>query len=98
MYYLNDGIYTSFNETSPENEAAIYPLESTKNTNTFPSLFWGQSCSPTDKIRDNVMMPEVEEKELIVFEHMGAYKAAISTGFNGFEKSPHFYMVEEKYR
>ncbi|EDW32130.1 GL11482 [Drosophila persimilis] len=87
MYYLNDGVYGSFNcilydhqVVTPEHyldESAAFP--------EFKSLIWGPSCDALDKISEDLRLPNLNRGDLIGFPNMGAYTVPIASPFNGFE-------------
>lgn len=93
MYYLNDGVYGSFNctifdhwvvEPTPffddgEEAARATPREQLLTT------LWGPTCDSMDLIKKDIMLPEMETGEWIVFNEMGAYTIAAASTFNGFQ-------------
>lgn len=88
MYYLNDGIYGSFNciifdhaEVTP---APLLPEDSERDVHC--SSLWGPTCDSMDCILKNCYLPNMNVGEWIVFQDMGAYTLASASGFNGFEK------------
>lgn len=86
MYYINDGIYGSFNciifdyaivEPIPVNEKNVQP--------TFQSCIWGPTCDSFDCVVKRCELPLLEMGEWIYFENMGAYTMAAASTFNGFD-------------
>ena len=83
-YYLNDGVYGSFNciffdhavpEVCPFNE---------RDGPRYPSTIFGPTCDSLDKISDQVQLPELAIGEWCYVENFGAYTQASSSSFNGF--------------
>ncbi|XP_075166598.1 ornithine decarboxylase 1-like [Haematobia irritans] len=86
-YYLNDGTYGSFvlvmiapNHT----EIKHFVDEENSRVPKFKSILWGPTCDPADKIAENVLLPDLQCDDFIVFTNMGAYTIPVACGFNGF--------------
>jgi ornithine decarboxylase len=93
MYYINDGVYGSFNciifdyatvEPIPVNEKNEEP--------TIQSCIWGPTCDSLDCVVKTCQLPPLEIGDWIYFENMGAYTMAASSTFNGFEIAQIFYI------
>ncbi|RWS08554.1 ornithine decarboxylase 2-like protein, partial [Dinothrombium tinctorium] len=89
MYYINDGLYGSFSNTT-FGEDEVVPIPQIKDRpnrkrQTYHSVIWGPTCDALDCIRTKVMLPELDVGEWMTFEDMGAYTMALCTNFNGFE-------------
>ena len=85
IYYLNDGVYGSFNciyfdHTVP----TILPFNE-RDGGQFKSTIFGPTCDSIDLICENVMLPELAIGEWVYVEDFGAYTAASSSAFNGFK-------------
>lgn len=61
----------------------------------FNSIIWGPTCDALDKVCENVLMPEMEIDDLMLFENMGAYTIPIASPFNGFPLPILKYYVEK---
>lgn len=89
MYYLNDGVYGSFNcvlyEPTSFHPIPILEEEESKRPLTKCSL-WGPTCDSTDRIMEFCTLPRMEVGEWVVFENLGAYSLTSATTFNGFPK------------
>ncbi|CAJ1340932.1 unnamed protein product [Effrenium voratum] len=75
-YYLNDGLYGSFNciiydHVSVEPE----PLRSHEGPEV-PCALFGPTCDGFDVVLEKHTMPELEEGEWILWRNMGAYTSA----------------------
>jgi diaminopimelate decarboxylase len=93
VYYLNDGVYGSFNciyfdhaipEVCPFNE---------RNGPRYKSVIFGPTCDSIDKISDNVMLPELAIGEWCYIETFGAYTTAAASTFNGFQQTQVVYVI-----
>ncbi|RWS22383.1 Ornithine decarboxylase-like protein, partial [Leptotrombidium deliense] len=89
MYYINDGLYGSFSNTT-FGEDEVVPIPQIKENPyrkriMYHSVIWGPTCDALDCIRTKVMLPEMNVGEWMTFEDMGAYTMALCTKFNGIE-------------
>ncbi|XP_078050774.1 ornithine decarboxylase-like [Augochlora pura] len=90
-YYVNCGVYTSFIEELLELKARIpFPLDKPASDKTYSSSLWGPTCDSLDCILKQVMLPELEIGNWLIWRDMGAYSVAVCSSFNGF-KSPRIY-------
>eukprot|EP00127_Corallochytrium_limacisporum_P000645 Clim_evm44s22 gene=Clim_evmTU44s22 len=96
MYYLNDGVYASFNcilydhatvNPIPYSESALRTADS-----TFQSSLWGPTCDGLDCITKDTLLPELEVGDWLIFENMGAYTNAAGSAFNGFTLAASHYL------
>ncbi|XP_068145899.1 ornithine decarboxylase 1 [Drosophila tropicalis] len=87
MYYLNDGIYGSFNCILYDHQVvtAEHYLDSTEDLPQFKSLLFGPTCDALDMITDNLHLPNLKRGDLLGFPNMGAYTVPVASPFNGFE-------------
>lgn len=88
MYYLNDGVYGSFNCTVFDH-AIVEPVPLDQNLNDnvntlTNSTFWGPTCDSMDLIKKDVLINELQVGDWVVFREMGAYTIAAASNFNGF--------------
>jgi len=85
MYYINDGVYGSFNCILYDHQEVVpLPLHSHVGTKYCPSSVWGPTCDGLDKVCDNILLPEMNVGDWLVFEDMGAYTLPVASPFNGF--------------
>jgi diaminopimelate decarboxylase len=85
IYYLNDGIYGSFNCIYfDHNIPTILPFNE-RDGKLQKSIIFGPTCDSIDLIADNIMLPELAIGEWIYVENFGAYTVASSSWFNGFK-------------
>ncbi|KHJ47310.1 putative ornithine decarboxylase [Trichuris suis] len=98
MYYINDGVYGSFNCIMYDHQKPMgYSLKE-KQGKSYWSSIWGPTCDSLDLVVPCTKMSELEEGDLLVFENMGAYTLAASSEFNGFPR-PHlrFFIPRSDY-
>jgi len=106
MYYMNDGLYGSFN-------CVMYDHVNLSKTNkpfsldnswqvdgstlvsrdVYPCSLWGPTCDGLDCVMEDAHLPLLEEGDYICFKDMGAYTFAAGSRFNGF-KQPSMYFLE----
>lgn len=98
MYYINDGVYGSFNCILYDHVHPVgAPLKTTNPAplTYYPSAVWGPTCDSLDLVQPNVQLPEMLEGQWMVFENMGAYTFAAGSEFNGFPRPTCCYIVSE---
>ena len=98
MYYVNDGVYGSFNcilfdhaEVCGEVLTAACLDASAEDAPTFTSSIWGPTCDSMDCIQRDAALPELEVGDWLFYNDMGAYTSCAASTFNGFQRSLHFY-------
>lgn len=87
MYYLNDGVYGSFNCTIFDHWIVepIPFVQNAEHRDMLLTTLWGPTCDSMDLIKKDILLPELEIGEWIVFKEMGAYTIAAASTFNGFQ-------------
>ncbi|XP_071964347.1 ornithine decarboxylase-like [Antedon mediterranea] len=99
MYYVNDGVYGSFNCLLYDH-AVVEPITLTDHTDEleyFTSI-WGPSCDGLDRIIEHTTMAELQVGEWIIFKDMGAYTVCAGSEFNGFKRPVLYYVLPNKLR
>ncbi|QXO18819.1 MULTISPECIES: type III PLP-dependent enzyme [Vibrio] len=85
-YYLDDGVYGSFSGLIFDD--AQYPLVTLKQGDECaPSVLAGPTCDSIDVIAENIMLPKLDNGDLIIGRMMGAYTSATATDFNFFKRA-----------
>lgn len=85
-YYLDDGVYGSFSGNIFDH--GKYPLDAMNwQGERFPSVLAGPTCDSIDVIDEDIMLPKLNDGDLIVGRMMGAYTSATATEFNFFKKA-----------
>lgn len=98
MYYVNDGVYGSFN-CLVFDHATVHPEvlgAKGKDAVKFPSSIWGPSCDSLDCISKSVLLPKVDVGEWLYFRNMGAYTCSAASTFNGFNKPSKVYVISQR--
>ncbi|XP_019638975.1 PREDICTED: ornithine decarboxylase-like [Branchiostoma belcheri] len=96
MYYVNDGVYGSFNCLLYDHAAVTPSLMRSvdKEEALFSTSVWGPTCDGLDRIMEHCLLPELHVGDWILFEDMGAYTMAAASTFNGFSKPSCYYVVD----
>ena len=107
LYYINDGVYQSFNclffdhaKITSENIVPIR-LNKQKEINEqveeeeFISKIFGPTCDSLDMIVSNMHLPKLEIGDWISFPEFGAYTMAAASSFNGFMTDNIHYIWRE---
>ncbi|MHC6527839.1 type III PLP-dependent enzyme [Vibrio proteolyticus] len=93
-YYLDDGIYGSFSGLMFDD--AQYPLVTLKQGGELiPSVLSGPTCDSIDVIAEDVMLPKLDNGDLLIGRMMGAYTSATATDFNFFKRAQTVVFNEE---
>lgn len=96
MYYINDGVYGSFNCLLYDHQVVTpIPLKSGCGKIT-PSSIWGPTCDGLDLVVENMLLHEMDLGDWIIFEDMGAYTLPVASPFNGFP-IPKVHVVAEEH-
>src|SRR6202167_4572541 len=81
-YYVNDGVYHTYSGVIFDH--AQYHLKSFKKGPTQICSVFGPTCDALDTISLAEQLPDMELREFVYAQNIGAYSAASSTSFNGF--------------
>ncbi|EJD06788.1 ornithine decarboxylase [Fomitiporia mediterranea MF3/22] len=95
MYYINDGVYGSFNCILFDHQIVHPKVLSLGGSFHVPSSeplrtssVWGPTCDSIDCVCPVTQLPEsLSVGDWLVFENMGAYTVCAASQFNGFEVS-----------
>lgn len=95
MYYVNDGVYGSFNciffdHAHPK---PILHKKPSPDQLFYNSSLWGPTCDGLDQIAEHLQLPELQVGDWLLFDNMGAYTVAASSTFNGFQQSRIHYAM-----
>ena len=82
-YYLDDGVYHTFSGVIFDH--CQYHLKSFKKGPTQICSVFGPTCDALDTISLADELPDLVVCDLVYSENIGAYSAASSTHFNGFD-------------
>uniref|UniRef100_A0A8C7XHB2 ornithine decarboxylase n=1 Tax=Oryzias sinensis TaxID=183150 RepID=A0A8C7XHB2_9TELE len=95
MYYVNDGVYGSFNCILYDH-AHCYPVLHKKpkpDETMYSCSIWGPTCDGLDRIVEQCCLPDMQVGDWLVFKNMGAYTVAASSTFNGFQRPDIHYVM-----
>lgn len=96
MYYLNDGVYGSFNCIMFDHQSPVpHPLDADDMEEKFPASLWGPTCDSLDCISTNSLLPKLKIGDWLYFNNMGAYTSASATVFNGFKLTKKMYVCQQ---
>lgn len=90
-YYLNDGLYGSFNCVIYDHAEVFPELLKPKQGPSRKCCLFGPTCDGFDVIIKEHEMPELEEGDFIAWRDMGAYTSAAASKFNGFPGAQFWY-------
>ncbi|KAG2225069.1 hypothetical protein INT45_003269 [Circinella minor] len=102
MYYVNDGMYGSFNCILFDHQV-VHPKVLSRGGNltfddknddiaingderTFNSSIWGPTCDSIDCLAKEANLPVLNDGDWIYWENMGAYTICAASKFNGFKQ------------
>lgn len=107
MYFINDGVYGSFNCNLYDHKIAIpkFMKDVTVNQNPllnydddeYSSSIWGPTCDALDQVVPQLKVRKMTIGDIIYFENMGAYTMPIASAFNGFPLPKIDYFLEQEY-
>nr|AFK10799.1 ornithine decarboxylase [Callorhinchus milii] len=95
MYYVNDGVYGSFNCILFDH-AHVMPVllkRQKSDEKLYSNSIWGPTCDGLDRIVECCNLPELQVGDWMVFENMGAYTLAAASTFNGFQRPQIHYVM-----
>lgn len=96
MYYVNDGVYGSFNCLLYDHaEVKANLVNAPVNPMEFRCSVWGPTCDGLDQILKEAMLPELSVGDYINFPDMGAYTLCAGSTFNGMPRPDCFYHCSE---
>jgi len=92
-YYLNDGLYGSFNCIIYDHVTVKPELLEDRHgaVKELPCSIFGPTCDGFDVILEKYLMPELDEGDWLLWRNMGAYTSAAGSKFNGFPKAKNWY-------
>ena len=95
IYYLNDGVYGSFNCIYFDNKKpVILPFNERNEKTLYKSKIFGPTCDSIDLISKEIMLPELAIGEWVYVDNFGAYTTAASSSFNGFITTDYKYILK----
>lgn len=97
MYYINDGVYGSFNCVLYDHYVPT-PVLSGKNDadEKYTSSIWGPTCDGLDCIQTSIELPKFEIGEWMIWKNMGAYTISAAVQFNGLPFGKPMYFMSKQ--
>lgn len=100
MYYINDGVYGSFNCILYDH-AIVTPqpliIQERQVNKMQPASIWGPTCDGLDQVIQNCLLPPLDIGDWLVFEDMGAYTLPVASQFNGFPVPKVHAVIDENF-
>ncbi|TKR60701.1 hypothetical protein L596_027906 [Steinernema carpocapsae] len=97
MYYMNDGVYGSFNcifdHVHPSGDP-LFNVYGDEENALFPTTIWGPTCDGLDQVEVSTKMRRLAVGDWLYYRNMGAYTMAAASNFNGFEKPQVYYFLD----
>jgi len=87
IYYLNDGIYGSFNCVYFDHVKPIIMPYNEREGKRYESTVFGPTCDSIDIICESCQLPDLAIGEWVYVENFGAYTSAAASTFNGFQQT-----------
>ena len=99
IYYINDGIYGSFNCIFFDHQRPILiPIKNYVNCTLYKSQIFGNTCDSLDEITECVMLPELFIGDHLYVKNFGAYTtSAKSDNFNGYAVEKFEYIYDQEF-
>jgi len=101
-YYLNEGVYGSFNCIHYDHQKPVFEIisfshnpVSEKSKKCYNSTFFGPSCDSMDVIYKDVQFPELNVGDWLYVKNFGSYTCAPSSCFNGFRLTDFQYIYPD---
>lgn len=95
IYYLNDGIYGSFNCITYDHQHPVILPFNERDGKLLKSKIYGATCDSMDMIGENIMLPDLSIGEWVYVENFGSYTVASSSEFNGIQKPINKYIFRD---
>lgn len=98
MYYVNDGVYGSFNclmyDHADVNPSLVHDFDGDQ---LYTCSIWGPTCDGLDCIKQECLLPELDNGDWIIFKDMGAYTMCAASNFNGMPMPRCYYVAHETF-
>jgi len=98
MYYVNDGVYGSFNCVLYDHyipEAT--PLKKDISGEQYTCSIWGPTCEGLDCITSSTHLPKLTTDDWIIWKNMGAYTISGAVQFNGIPFGKPLYFMAKPF-
>lgn len=95
MYYVNDGVYGSFNCLLFDHAKVEVSTLQESEERPYSSSVWGPTCDGLDCILEDCPLPELRVGQWLFFRDMGAYTMSAASTFNGMPPPQKYYYCEQ---
>jgi ornithine decarboxylase len=96
MYYINDGIYGTFNAIIFDHKVFLVHYLKMKDENQkseqFKSVIFGPTCDSVDCIAHLIDLPLLNIGDVLWFPDVGSYTNACASNFNGFQTKKYVFI------
>ncbi|CAF3899678.1 unnamed protein product [Rotaria sp. Silwood2] len=98
MYYINDGVYGSFNCVLYDHYVPEpHLLANNESNDKFTSSIWGPTCDGLDCIHSSIKIPKLNIDDWILWKNMGAYTISAAVEFNGIPFGKPLYFMSKQF-
>lgn len=98
MYYINDGVYGSFNCVLYDHyvpEPCFFAKNESNEKHT--SSIWGPTCDGLDCIQSSIEIPKLSIGDWVLWKNMGAYTISGAVQFNGLPYGKPIYFMSKQF-
>jgi ornithine decarboxylase len=97
MYYINDGVYHSFNCLFYDHAVVTPILLGEQKETVYKSSIWGPTCDGLDCVVKEMLLPELPQGDFMAWRDMGAYTISGAVAFNGIPVPKCIYTVSHSW-
>ncbi|CAF0926465.1 unnamed protein product [Rotaria sp. Silwood1] len=98
MYYINDGVYGSFNCVLYDHYVPEPCLIAKKESSEkYTSSIWGPTCDGLDCIHKSIEIPKLNIGDWVLWKNMGAYTISAAVQFNGLPFGKPLYFMSKQF-
>jgi len=98
MYYINDGVYGSFNCVLYDHYVPEPSFCANNESNEkFTSSIWGPTCDGLDCIHTSIKIPKLNIGDWVLWKNMGAYTISGAVEFNGLPFGKPLYFMSKTF-
>ncbi|CAF0748690.1 unnamed protein product [Adineta steineri] len=96
IYYINDGIYGTFNAIIFDHKVFIVHYikinDDNESCEQFKSVIFGPTCDSIDCIAHSIDLPLLNIGDVLWFPDVGSYTSACASNFNGFQTKKYIFI------
>ncbi|CAF3401141.1 unnamed protein product [Rotaria sp. Silwood1] len=98
MYYINDGVYGSFNCVLYDHYVPEpYLIAKKESSEKYTSSIWGPTCDGLDCIHKSIEIPKLNIGDWVLWKNMGAYTISAAVQFNGLPFGKPLYFMSKQF-